>query len=204
MKQNLLKIIHLPTYQKVLALLLLVALIGTGYYFFLFKEKQRVLRVLTKRQNHYHRKLNRTKKIVASYPKVKKEYEKAKAKMALAAKELPNDKEIPSLLSNIATLAQNQGLDVIAFKPLPSKRVDFYEEVPISLELLGTYPDLTKFLYSVGEMPRIVNVDDFKVTPETKAKSEHPTLTTKCVATTFRFLPNTKAGKTKKVKKVKK
>ena len=64
---------------------------------------------------------------------------------------------------------------------------DFYGEVPVELELLGTYHDLARFFDRVSKFGRIVTVADVSIAAVTEPGPH--TIRANCTASTFFFLP---------------
>ncbi len=80
-----------------------------------------------------------------------------------ASQVIPDTKEIPSLLTNISSLGTGAGLDILSFKPGGEKPRDFYAEIPVSISVTGTYHNIGHFLDTVSKLPRIVNVNEIKL-----------------------------------------
>lgn len=57
-------------------------------------------------------------------------------------------------------------------------------EIPVSIEVSGTYHDVALFFDRVGRMERIVNILNVSMKPKQERAT---TLTTTCDAVTFRF-----------------
>jgi type IV pilus assembly protein PilO len=107
--------------------------------------------------------------------------------LAEAMTRLPDRKEIPDLLSSISLLGRNSGLDILVFRQRPEVYREFYAEVPVEMEVRGTYHQVAAFLDQVGRLDRIVNVSDIAVTnPE--IDSGDLLLKARSRVTTFRFL----------------
>jgi type IV pilus assembly protein PilO len=189
------KILKLPTYQRVLILVVIVCLLVAGFYFLLYqgqleeyaRQEEKLKKVTTK--------LVENRRIAANLPMFKAEYEKLKSQLDKALTELPDKKEIPSLLTNIGALARQQGLDVLRFKPSKEVVKGFYAEVPVELKLTGAYHDVAMFFDSVGNLPRIVNIDGLKMAGA-KVVDDRTSLSIDCRATTFRFIESAE-GKAK-------
>jgi type IV pilus assembly protein PilO len=115
----------------------------------------------------------------------------------LALAELPNQKEIPTLLTNIASLAKDNGLDVLLFRPGGEINKGFYAEVPVQLKLVGSYHEVAMFFYHVGNMSRIVNINNLNM-GGAKADGGRNLLAVDCLATTFRFIEGAQGQKGKK------
>jgi type IV pilus assembly protein PilO len=118
------------------------------------------------------------------------------AKLQSALQELPDKREIPGLLSSISSLAKDAGLDVNLFKPRQENFKEFYAEVPVSIQVEGTYHQVASFFDEVGRLPRIVNISEIsfkdpKLTPDDGRIRSRAS----CAATTFRYLDESERAK---------
>ncbi|MFQ5655932.1 MAG: type 4a pilus biogenesis protein PilO [Candidatus Methylomirabilales bacterium] len=102
-----------------------------------------------------------------------------------AVRRLPEEKEIPDLLTEINRLGQESGLAFTLFKPGRPKQGEFYTRIPIRMKAEGTYHSLGRFFEQIGRMERIVNITDLKVNQVRKAGGG--TITGEFTATTFTF-----------------
>jgi type IV pilus assembly protein PilO len=100
---------------------------------------------------------------------------------------LPEGREIADLLSNIAASARAVGLDLTLFRQKPEQYSDFYADVPVQMEMRGTYHELAAFMDRVKRLDRIVNVADITL-KKPRIEGEVVVLDASCTATTFRFL----------------
>ena len=116
-----------------------------------------------------------------------KEFEILQAKLARALKELPNDREIPGLLSEIDSLARKSGLEVRKFQPLPEVVHEFYAEVPVQMVMNGGYHEFGIFFDRVSKMSRIVSVTDIRM-GDPRDVGPEVELNTNGRIVTFRFL----------------
>lgn len=105
-----------------------------------------------------------------------------------ALRELPDKKEMDTLLARISDKAKDSGLDVELFKPEVEIKRDFYAEVPVTLELRGEFHEIAGFFDEVAHLDRIVNMDKFNISKESGKKGSGEGLKTVVVATSFRFL----------------
>jgi len=109
------------------------------------------------------------------------------AKLREALAQLPDQKEIPELLSTVSSLGRESGLEMPLFRQRPEVLQDFYAEVPVEMLMKGTYAQLKEFFDKVGGLNRIVNVKDISMrTPVVSGNAV--ILSTSCNAVTFRFL----------------
>jgi type IV pilus assembly protein PilO len=101
-----------------------------------------------------------------------------------ALKLLPNTKEIPSLLKSITQLGTDSQLEFRLFSPQKETSRDFYMEIPVSIEVSGSYHNVAMFFEKVGQMERIVNILNVSMIP---LRDRSTTLNTRCDAVTYRF-----------------
>jgi len=123
--------------------------------------------------------------------KFEAEYAEVDAQFQEALKLLPNTKEIPSLLKSITQLGTDSQLEFLLFSPQRERAQDFFMEIPVSIEVSGTYHNVAIFFDKVGQMERIVNILNVSMTPQ---KERSTTLTTRCDAVTYRFKGETDAS----------
>ena len=124
----------------------------------------------------------------------KREYHQLELSLKQAMAQLPDKKEIPSLLENISNLGRESGLDVSLFKPGAQKPKDFYAEVPVDIKLVGTFTICSRSSTSVGNLPRIVNISDLTIN-KSKDGVSASSLDTACKATTYKFLEESERPK---------
>jgi len=69
-----------------------------------------------------------------------------------------------ALLVDINQAGLSRGLQFELFKPAPSEMArEFYAELPISLQVIGNYHDMGGFAADVGQLPRIVTLNDVTI-----------------------------------------
>jgi type IV pilus assembly protein PilO len=200
MSPGLEKILNLPKYKKILILVLACLAVFGLFWLIVYQPMRDEYQRLKVQKESLERKLAEDRRIAENLPRFKAEYEKLENQLEMALKELPNQKEIPSLLIGISTLAKNTGLEVVEFKPGSLVTQGFYAEVPVSLKLKGAFHEVAMFCYKVGNMTRIVNLGNLKM-GNAKIEDGRNTLNVECRATTFQFVENAegpaKTGKTK-------
>lgn len=181
------KILRWPRYKRVLLLLGMIVVV-VGLFVYLVHLPQREELALAKQETAaLEAKLQEGRRIAADLPKFKAEYEKMQEQLKLALTELPDSKEIPTLLTGIATRARDNGLSVLRFKPGNEVPQGFYADVPVELKLSGSFHEFAMFFASVGNMSRIVNISNL-VMGNPKQEGRRTELSVDCLATTFRFL----------------
>lgn len=191
------KFIKLPFYKRFLVVAIVLASIAGAFYFFAFMPKMDEYKELTRKSEALQAEIVQKKSIADNLGRFRDEYEKMQQRLQESLKELPNDKEIPELLTSIAAIAKQNNLEVKKFQPGSEAAKGFYAEVPVGLILTGLYHDVGKFFFDVSEMPRIVTVGNIKMNTGGRVAGK-VLVSVDCQATTYRFLSaaqNPPAGK---------
>jgi type IV pilus assembly protein PilO len=113
-------------------------------------------------------------------------------------KQLPNKAEMGDMLVDINKAAQARGLSVELFKPGGEAPREFYAEVPITLNLVGTYHDIGAFTGDLAKLPRIVTLNDINL-----SANPNGTLVLRTTAKTFRYLDEGEMASQKKAQQAK-
>lgn len=186
--------------QRIAICVATVVVVIAAFGFLLLKPKFESLGKLHKEIAEVEEKLKKAKRSANEFAKCKQQFEEAKAKFAVVSRALPNTEEIPSLLTSISQAGNTSGLTFLLFQPLSGNKKDFYSEIPIRMELSGSYHDLGTFFDKLARLSRIVNVS--KCATSSKAES----LKISCTANTYKFIEQSenKAKKEKKSKSKKK
>lgn len=181
------KIIKLPTKQKILILVLVVIIESASLVWFLYLPKHNELSGLKIELSKLQTEIDDKTRIANNLPRLQKEFDQLNIELAQALTELPNSKEIPSLLTSITTLGKNAGLDFLVFRPKSEVAKDFYAEVPVDIVISGSYFSVANFFAAVSGLPRIVNITNVTFSEIKNINNRMMTKVT-CLATTFRFL----------------
>ena len=99
-------------------------------------------------------------------------------------RQLPNKSQMDALLVDINQAGLGRGLQFELFKPAANEAVsDFYAELPIQVKVLGTYHDMGAFASDVGQLSRIVTLNDVTIDA-----GKDGVLVMDTTARTFRYL----------------
>jgi type IV pilus assembly protein PilO len=187
MDPNVEKILKLPTKQKIMILVFLTILEAAALVWFLYLPKYKELEGLKAELTNLQGVITEKTRIANNLPKLQAEYDQLNIELAQALTELPNSKEIPTLLTSITTLGKSAGLDFLTFRPKPEVPKDFYADVPVDIIVSGSFYSVANFFAAVANLPRIVNISNVAFTDIKSVNNRMMTKVT-CLATTFRFL----------------
>jgi type IV pilus assembly protein PilO len=121
------------------------------------------------------------------------------AQLRLAEARLPDQKEIPDLLSAVSSAGRESGLEILLFRQKPERFQDFYAEVPVEVLVRGNYHQVATFFDRVGKLDRIVNVSDISM-KSPNVEGDTMIVDTACSAITFRFLDEGERDRIRKEK----
>lgn len=102
---------------------------------------------------------------------------------------LPTDADMDAFLDNLNSIAELSGLTIQSTEPEPEQPQEgFYARLPVQLEMRGRYFQLAKFLFNIGRVDRIINMQNIVLSNPTIVDNE-VVLQARVLATTFRALP---------------
>src|SRR6266568_2598654 len=99
-------------------------------------------------------------------------------------RQLPNKSQMDALLVDINQAGLGRGLQFDLFRPAPTENQrEFYAELPVTLKLNGSYHDMGQFASDIGQLSRIVTLNDIALTA-----AKEGSLVMDVTAKTFRYL----------------
>src|SRR6185436_18489881 len=159
-----------PKLPKVVLGLVGVVAIAAGSYFLLLSPVQARIDALVTKRTALTSEVNQVRAQVAEIERFKREIAELEKRLALLRDRLPSEKETPTLYRAVSAAAEQAGLGVALFQPRQAVPKDVVSEIPITITAQGSYHQLAKFFERVAGLPRVVNVNDFKLTGLGKSK----------------------------------
>ena len=207
MNQILDNILERSKAQKFAILGVIIILLAALYYSFLYSPQADEIAKLADSVEIARNEKSVKAQKAANLARLRKDWQQLDAELKKAVAQLPEKREIPDLLTNISTKAQQSGLDILVFRPRAENYQDFYAEILVDITVKGNFHNTVSFFDEVGRMNRLVNIDNIGFKNPTVA-GDTVVLETTSVATAFRFLDDAerkkiadekaKAAKTKK------
>jgi type IV pilus assembly protein PilO len=187
MNEKIVEVLEKPIGVRIGILVGAVALLAAGYWYFMLQGIQTELSEVLTQVEDLKRQVAEKRQVAANLPKFEEEVARLDIELKKALKELPDKREIDDLLDRISDKARDAGLEIRLFQPTGEKPQDFYAEVPVDIEVLGTYHQLATFFDEVAHLNRIVNVIDFAML-KPNVTEDGVIVETSAVITSFRFL----------------
>ena len=164
---------------------------------FMIKPKYEKIDALKKELAQVQLQLEKAQKNAADLNDWRNKMKKKEAQYATVMRALPEKEEIPSLLAGVSQAGNDAGLEFLLFQPKPESAKGFYAEIPVDINVSGSYHQVAVFFDKVAHLPRIVNIRDIKMAPQSQAKGSDNRLTTVCQAVTYKFIEQPQKPKTK-------
>ncbi|GIW46320.1 MAG: pilus assembly protein PilO [Deltaproteobacteria bacterium] len=190
-----------PLHTRLAILAGVIVVIVLVYWYFFWSPKSEELERARANLQKKEKTLNEYRAVARELPKFEQEFKRLNKEFEQAALKLPEEKEIPSLIEGVYAAVSAAGLEAVAFTPKREIPRDIYAEIPIEMNVFGSYYELADFFYRVSKLPRIVNVRELNMAREDKRSSGNSiVLKASFTTVTFRLLPATNASDDKQKK----
>jgi len=186
-QENIDKVLKLPKAVRMGALAGIGVLLCAGYFFGSYQDSSLELDRLRSEEANLQRKLSEVRLVAGNIDAFEAEINQLETKLKKALRQLPNEKQLEVLLTDISNLGKTAGVEIRSFQRQEEIFHDFYAEVPIAIPLDGEYHDIGKFFELMAKLPRIVNMGSLKV-KVARDRLEGTRLSVSGTATTFRFV----------------
>jgi type IV pilus assembly protein PilO len=100
---------------------------------------------------------------------------------------LPATTEYPQFLSAVQSAANVSGVSLSAWTPRQQVPDKYYARVPMKVELTGRFHQIARFFYNVGQLDRIINMENISMTDPSRVDNEM-VLKTEALATAFHVI----------------
>lgn len=173
-----------PAPIKFIVILIIVGLIAGGGYWFFIKDQIAQLERVERQEAELRQEYERKAYQVANLAVFKQQMAEMEETFGALIRQLPSDTEVPGLLEDITNTALGNGLALQEIQLQSEQKRDFYIELPINIQVSGSYHELASFVSSVAGLPRIVTLHDFTIKPKGGKSDE---LDMQVVARTYRY-----------------
>ncbi len=180
----------LPWYGQVGAFVGLSVAGLASFFYFYASPMQVEMAQRQKKLDALQNDIRKGQAIARRLPQFRADVAELEARLETLKNVLPEEKDMADLLRRLQMLAVRSNLTIRRFKPSPTLVVkELHAEVPIQLELDGSYNNLALFFDRVSKFPRIIHISAVDIKAKDKQEPDS-TISTACVATTFILLEN--------------
>lgn len=178
---------RLPMAARVGVGIFVAALVGVAYYVVFYSDLASQIEASKGREGQLRTGLAEARKAEFAYQKDLAELTSRQQRQRELNKVLPTSGEYPAFLSAVQNVANVSGVALTAWAPSPEVSEQFYARIPMRIELSGRYHQIAKFFYGVGQLDRIINIENIALT-DPKLVGEDVVLKVEGLATAFRAL----------------
>jgi len=187
---------RLPLAGKIGVGLLFMALVGALFFVFVYEDLSNELASAKQREGVLRNDLRQAEAAKEAYQRDRDEKIRSEARAEQTKKILPDDPETPAFLASLQQTATIAGINLTSWTPVDEVPQEFFAKVPMKLTITGRYHQVAKFFYGVGQLDRIINMEDIQMKASTKSggqpgaatQSTEPEVAVECLATAFRAL----------------
>jgi len=179
---------------------LIAALLCGGFYYFWYADALETQKKQEARLADLQKQIRALEATANKLPEFQREVQALEARLETLKRILPPEKEMPDLMRRVQYLAAQSSLSIRKFNPAPPAQKEFYLEVPINLDIEGTYHNLGAFLDRISRMSRLVNVGNVKIKSQSKPTINN-TIAASAVATTYVYQDQPPPTTTQKAKR---
>ena len=140
--------------------------------------------------------LETARRETVSLARTKRSVHDAARALRQAEERLPEQRELAALLAEVATSARAAGLELLLLRPKPERQAGDHAEVPLEMQVRGTFNETVGFLARIEQLGRLVRVRGVRFDRPEQAGAR-TVLRVTCDASTFRFLGGGRGGTTR-------
>jgi type IV pilus assembly protein PilO len=165
----------------------LVILVGVAYFVMGYSEVSSQIAAQKRQEVQLRQQLSSARDSEAAYLKDLADLTEKKQRQRELNKVLPETAETPAFLSALQGVANVSGIALNSWDPIDEVNQQYFAKVPMKLTLSGRFHQIAKFFYGVGQLDRIINLENI-VLREPKREGDETTLVVEALATAFRAL----------------
>jgi type IV pilus assembly protein PilO len=184
----------LPAAAKIGIVVGWLAVVGVVYFVVFYGDLASSIKAEQGREEQLHSDLSDARKAEFAYQKDLAELTDRQQRQGELNKVLPEEPQVASFLSSIQEVANVSGVSLVAWTPQEERPEEFYARVPMALELTGRYHQVAKFFYGVGQLDRIINMENISMT-DPKQENDEIRVKVSVLATAFRILKESQGAK---------
>lgn len=154
-----------PIPVKAAIILMLCVFLGGFWYYFDTEEQLTGLDALEAKERELKTSFELKQKKAANLEEYKEQLSEIEKTFGDLLRQLPDKTQVPDLLVDVSQTGLASGLEFESFKPGGEAVRDFYAELPIQIQVIGTYTEFGTFVSGLASLPRIVTIHNIRIAP---------------------------------------
>jgi type IV pilus assembly protein PilO len=183
-----------PLPAKAGVILVLSALLGWSWYYFLVKDQIARLDSVKAKEVTLRETFEDKQDKSANLEAYEQQLAEMEESFGAMVRQLPDRTEVAGLLVDVSQTGLAAGLEFELFQPAGEQTKDFYAELPIRMRVNGRYHEFGRFISGLAALPRIVTIHDVKITASgrnTSGADDDVRLAMEATVKTYRYLEET-------------
>ncbi|MBO1254634.1 type 4a pilus biogenesis protein PilO [Alteromonas sp. 5E99-2] len=152
-----------PFEVKVVVALFVAIVVGALSYYLIVTPKLPNLEAAELQESELKLKFEAKSRIASNLAGYQEQLRSIEEDFSTMLKSLPTSNETPGLLDDITYAGTSSGLTFKLLNWQQEVPKEFYTELPIRIEVSGTYHEFGEFVSKMADLPRIVTVHNFSV-----------------------------------------
>ncbi|MEW6163325.1 MAG: type 4a pilus biogenesis protein PilO [Nitrospirota bacterium] len=180
----------LPPYAKAILSILPALVITIAVTILIILPKNKESKALENKISVQENEIAKSQTRAEKLTELISENERLRKRLNELKEQLPEEKEVSSLLKQVSELSIKSGLRILLWKPEQRKThaSGIVYEIPVKVGLSGSYHNLGYFSSRLTRLNRIVNISDIKI-EDPKPGKDNAVLKVSFTATTFSAIP---------------
>ena len=161
-----------PMPVKIVALVLICALIAGGLYYYDIKDQYTTLSKHEREEVDLRKEFEEKHSKVVNLEAYRKQLADMEEAFGVMLRQLPDKSEIADLLVDVSQTGLGSGLEFTLFQPLGESTKDFYIELPISMKVVGLYHQFGEFISGLAALPRIITTHNVQISGQDNRRGQ--------------------------------
>lgn len=173
-----------PNFAYIGSCILLFVIIVVGTYYFVVTDNLATLERERRTEVTLKKEFEDKQAKAANLDAYREQLAEMERSFGSMLRQLPSKSEVANLLNDISQTRVAAGLEETLFRPESEQPRDFYAILPNKIVVSGSYHEIADFVSRVAALPRIVTVDNVRLT----GKDDKKDLTMEATINTYRYL----------------
>ena len=170
-----------PAVRQFVLIMIALLVVATGYFFFLSATHLQVVNAQA-REGQLRDEFSLKAMEASQLNAMQGQTQALDSAFKTLLRQLPSSAEVPSLVDHISATGLGSGLEFRRIQLQEETAREFFHELPIEIELIGSYHDFGMFVSGVANLGRVVTPHDFRIESGSEKSQEM-----RLLARTYRY-----------------
>jgi len=165
----------------VLTLLVIASCLSAGYFLHIKNLREQYVRQQSE-ESALRQTFEQKAFLAANLEQYRDQTVEMEAAFSNLLRQLPSETEVPGLVDDVTNTGLGSGLEFANIELSDEVTQEIYIELPIEIDVAGSYHDFATFVSGVAALPRIVTLHDFEI-----VRQDNVFLNMNITAKTYRY-----------------